>query len=263
MPSDTPREAISKADAWYHSFGNTSLETPLATFVMNEAHPGVWDSNHVSRVRAREAPEIEAVFGDMERVFAHCSDRAAVVDDFTPGEFVARLAFDDFKEQAAVIQMALLADIAPFRPAGATMREAESEAGWESLRRLFEADFAEGRRIGAGALPQDVVSGLFAGYRAKRQIAPFFIAEARGVPCAYACAAHCPDGVGIIDNVFTLPAFRGRGIASSLIAHGVARLRASGRRRVFIGALARERAKHLYAKLGFTPVMISRKWVKG
>jgi GNAT superfamily N-acetyltransferase len=157
--------------------------------------------------------------------------------------------------------MALGGDLAPIAPIDATLRGVESEADWAILRELVEADFGEGGRSG-DVTPRGVVSGLFAGYRAKREFAPFYIAEASGVPCAYACAAHCPDGVGIIDDLFTLPAFRGRGIASGLIAHGVARLRAAGARNVFIGALARERAKRLYAKLGFAPLMISRKWVK-
>ena len=112
-------------------------------------------------------------------------------------------------------------------------------------------------------MPEDVVRGLVAGYRKKSPVARFFIAETRNEPCAYGSAVECPDGIGMLEDFFTLPRFRGRGFASAIVAHGVDHLRARGCRSVFVGALVAERAKHLYAKLGFAPSMISTEWVKG
>ena len=40
------------------------------------------------------------------------------------------------------------------------------------------------------------------------------------------------------------------------------RLRGSGCCTIFIGALATEQPKHLYARLGFHPVMLARAWVR-
>src|SRR3546814_3328094 len=56
--------------------------------------------------------------------------------------------------------------------------------------------------------------------------------------------------------------YRQRGIASALIAHFSGQLVAQGCDFIFLGALVGEQARHLYAKLGFRPVMLTRCWVR-
>jgi predicted GNAT family acetyltransferase len=66
----------------------------------------------------------------------------------------------------------------------------------------------------------------------------------------------------MIEDVFTSAAYRRRGVASAMIATLSSRLRDQGCDVIFIGALAEEQAKHLYARLGFRPVSLARAWVK-
>jgi hypothetical protein len=47
-----------------------------------------------------------------------------------------------------------------------------------------------------------------------------------------------------------------------MIAAFTDRLRAAGSHTVFLGALATEHPKHLYARLGFRPVTLARTWVR-
>jgi hypothetical protein len=47
-----------------------------------------------------------------------------------------------------------------------------------------------------------------------------------------------------------------------MIAAFTDRLRAAGCHTVFLGALATEHPKHLYARLGFRPVTLARAWVR-
>jgi predicted GNAT family acetyltransferase len=47
-----------------------------------------------------------------------------------------------------------------------------------------------------------------------------------------------------------------------MIAAFASDLRASNCHTIFLGALAGEAAKRLYARLGFRPVMLARTWVK-
>ena len=47
-----------------------------------------------------------------------------------------------------------------------------------------------------------------------------------------------------------------------MIATFAERLRDQGCSTVFLGALVGERARYLYAKLGFQPVMLTRTWAK-
>lgn len=66
----------------------------------------------------------------------------------------------------------------------------------------------------------------------------------------------------MIEDLFTLPAYRQRGLATAMIGHFSALLVEQGSDCVFLGALAGEQAKHLYAKLGFRPIMLTRCWVR-
>jgi GNAT superfamily N-acetyltransferase len=70
------------------------------------------------------------------------------------------------------------------------------------------------------------------------------------------------DGVGIVEDLFTRPEFRRRGIATALIAHCVADARARGAGPVAISARAADTPKHMYAAFGFRPVAISRSYLK-
>ena len=83
-----------------------------------------------------------------------------------------------------------------------------------------------------------------------------------GQPVAYGAVAVAPGGVGMVEDVFTLPERRGRGVASAMIAAFVEDARRRGCDTVFIGALADEAAKRLYRRLGFAPVALARSWVK-
>ena len=47
-----------------------------------------------------------------------------------------------------------------------------------------------------------------------------------------------------------------------MIAAFAGRLRDGGCHTIFLGALADEQAKTLYARLGFRPVMLARSWVR-
>ena len=65
----------------------------------------------------------------------------------------------------------------------------------------------------------------------------------------------------MIEDLFTLPTARHRGIATAMIAALADHLRASGCHTIFLGALGSEQPKHLDARLGFRPVGLARSWV--
>ena len=66
----------------------------------------------------------------------------------------------------------------------------------------------------------------------------------------------------MIEDLFTLPSARGKGVATALIAAFADRLQYAGSHTIFLGALASEAPKRLYARLGFRPVGLARSWVK-
>jgi GNAT superfamily N-acetyltransferase len=175
--------------------------------------------------------------------------------------FLARLALDDFKERPVTIQMALQGDLTD-RGASIDLRPVAGNVDWYALLQLVLADHAEGRRTNDLDLSPEFSAAVVAGYRAKSGAYHFHLAIQDSIPVAYGTHAAAPNSAGMIEDLFTLQSSRRRGIPTAMIAAFTDRLRTAGCYAIFLGALATERPKHLYARLGFRPVMLARAWVR-
>lgn len=260
MATETAK-AIADAYRWQRRLGNALVPLSHCHIVADPAHPDVWDSNHADEVTAQTDAEIDAVLAALDANLAHTSWRVIHTDGFTPDAFLARLAFDGFEERPVTIQMALQGDLTK-KGALVVLRPVRGDAEWGALLELALVDHAKGRRTGGLHVAPEVTAGMVAGYRAKSADYHFHLAIEDGVPVGYGAHAAAPNGVGMIEDLFTLPSARRQGIATAMIAAFGERLRARGCRTIFIGALAAERPKHLYARLGFRPVGLARTWVR-
>ena len=260
MATDLAR-SIAEAYRWQRRLGNTLIAAPHCHIVADPAHPQVWDSNHADEVTARTDAEIDAVFAAMDRHLDHTPWRVIHTDGFTPDAFFARLALDDFKERPVTIQMALRGELTD-RGAAIDLRPVADDADWDALLQLVLADHAEGRRTGGLDLSPKFSAAVVAGNRAKSGAYHLHLAMRDGVAVAYGGHAIAPNGAGMIEDLFTLPSARRRGIAAAMIAAFTDRLRDAGCHTIFLGALATEEPKHLYARLGFHPVMLARTWAR-
>lgn len=252
---------IAEAYRWQRRLGAAQIATPHCHIVADPAHPLVWDANHADEVTARTDAEIDAVFAAMDEHLAHAPDRVVHTDGFTPDAFLARLALEDFVERPVTIQMVLRGELTD-RGAPIDLRPVRDDADWDALLKLVLADHAEGRRTSGVDVTPEVSAGLVAGYRAKSGAYHFHLAIRDGAPVAYGAFALAPNGAGMIEDLFTLQTARRRGVATGMIAVFADRLRAEGAHTVFLGALADEQPKHLYARLGFRPVSLARSWVR-
>jgi GNAT superfamily N-acetyltransferase len=260
MTTDLAR-AIAEAYRWQRRLGNTQIAAAHCHIVADPAHPDVWDSNHADDVTAQTEAEIDSVFAAMDQHLGHTPSRVIHTDRFTPDAFLARLALDDFEERPVTIQMALQGDLIG-RGAAIDLRPVVNDADWGALLQLVLADHAEGRRTGGLELSPEFSAAKVAGYRAKSGAYHFHLAMQDGVAVAYGAHAAAPNGAGMIEDLFTLQSARRRGIATAMIAAFTDRLRGAGCHTVFIGALAIEQPKLLYARLGFRPVMLARAWLR-
>ena len=259
--SDDIARAIVEAYRWQRSLGARQVQNPFGHIVSNPQLPDVWDVNHVDAVTAETNDEIEALFAAVDRELAHASTRVFHVDPFTPQAFVARLALDGFVECFVTIQMALEGEVRR-KGAEVDLRPVETDADWKALLDLVLENHAEGRATASLELPPDFSARMVASYRAKQAHYRFCLAIVEGAPAAYGAYVLAPNGAGMIEDLFTRPAFRGRGLATGMIANYAQRLRAAGSRVIFLGALVEETAKHLYAGLGFRPLLLSRTLVR-
>jgi len=89
-----------------------------------------------------------------------------------------------------------------------------------------------------------------------------FLAREAGVAGAYGASVLCANGLGMVEDLFTLPAFRKRGSATAILARAITHVRQQGAAQILIGAHTTEPPKRLYAALGFAPVCVTREYIK-
>jgi GNAT superfamily N-acetyltransferase len=183
------------------------------------------------------------------------------VDPLTPAAFVARLALDDYSELVPTIQFMLEGQLRA-HPRDIDLRPVITEEDWQCLHALVRQDHTEGARTQGLSIPAEVTRGIVASYRKKSPAYQFFLAREDGVDCAYGAGVLCENGMGMVEDLFTLPLFRKRGIATAIIAWVIAQVRSQGAEQVLIGAHATDPPKRLYASLGFLPVCVTREYIK-
>jgi GNAT superfamily N-acetyltransferase len=68
--------------------------------------------------------------------------------------------------------------------------------------------------------------------------------------------------VGLVEDLFTHPEFRRRGIATGLVARAVEDARERGADQVLIGARPEDTPRRMYASMGFRPLCVTRQYLK-
>lgn len=252
---------IADAYRWQRRLGHKVIETRYCGIVADLARPHLWDANHADAVTADDDAAIDAVLAAMDTHLAHSDWRVVHTDCFTPERFLARLAYLGFDERPVVVQMAC-DQLEPIAPVEIEIVAIGEQRDWNMLADLVLADVAEGKRTGHLDLDSGFVDDMVSNYRLKTPDYRFHLALHDGRAVGYGAMALAPNGMGMIEDLFTLQSARRRGIASTLIEHLDRELRAIGAKSVFLGAVAEEKAKSLYHALGFRPVMLTRCWVK-
>jgi len=252
-------EQIAATFAFQQSYGHVCEDTALARYVRNHALPDIWVANHVSLVRAQRAREIDDVLERTEQALGHCTHRMFIVDALTPPAFVARLALDGYSELSATLHMVLEGELRAPR-ATSELRPVEREDDWEAFYELLRANHLE-KLVHGLQLDEAITRGVVAAHRAKLGAVQFFLAIVDGEPRAYGSSIVAPYGMGIVEDIFTLPAYRKRGLATTLIAHAIAYARARAMGPMLIGPVADEAPKALYAALGFEPQCLTRQYM--
>jgi GNAT superfamily N-acetyltransferase len=245
----------------YFCLGNDCLALPHARLVRNRERPEVYDANHLSRVRAETPREIERLLASADREFADFRHRAVQCDPFTPAPFEARLALEGYVPNPT-LQLVLEAELRA-RPRDVEIHPADSESDWQAVARLTRLDHEEQARLqGRPAYSGQLALDMVALHRAKSPDLRFWLARADGEVCAFFSSWPGHNGVGMVEDLFTHPDHRRRGIATALIAQAVRDARERGAGAVLIGARPGDRVKRMYVSLGFRPICVTRSYVR-
>jgi GNAT superfamily N-acetyltransferase len=232
---------IAEAYRWQRRLGHRVIELPGCAIVADPAKPDLWDANHADNVTAKNDAEIDAVIAVMDEHLAH-SDWRVVHTDLLHARPVSRAAGVSWVEERPVVVRMTCDALKPTGGAPIDLVEIADEAGWAALTGLVRADVTEGKRTGGLDLDDAFVDDMVANYRAKVPAYRFHLALLDGQPVAYGAMALAPNGMGMIEDLFTAQSARHRGIASTIIAHFYGTLRVEGCTGVFLGAVATEEA---------------------
>lgn len=251
---------VATARRWFRRLGAKAITAaPGITVVASPEHPDTWDANFAT---ADAGAMPKALFDALEHYLAHSPWRVVVTDALTDPAIEAALALAGHVAQPPVIEFIAhdpLASPHPLPPIAP--RRVSEGTDWNAFAALVDADHREGKRT--GTVHPAVAAGLLDGMRRRSPPADYWLiaGQADDAPVGYGLTLACPNGLGLIEQLFVLPGYRGRGLMSAFILWAEKQLRTAGCDALFIDAHAGAPPARLYASLGFTPVSLTRNWV--
>lgn len=248
-------------DAGNFALGNETFVLLGATFLRNRASPDIYDANHVADARPTTPTQIEEFLSAVDREYAAAKHRRFDVDYRTPPEFVARLALEGYERDDGLISL-LQGELLGPAPEECDIRPVETASQWEAYWELMLQDWHEHIAQQKRRPTDEIARQMFEVKRLKQPPVQYFLAYVKERPVAYFNSWAGIDGVGQVEDLFTLPRFRRRGIARALIHHCVADARAKGAGPVIIAADPKDTPKNIYAAMGFRPVAVQSHYTK-
>ena len=253
-------DKVAEAGAWLAGIGQEVRDGPHCRIVRDVDQPQIWDANHLRLIRARNDGEIREMMAAARTALAHATHSVLHVDPRTPPAVEAWLALEGY-ENDPMLQMVLSGPLLA-SPPQIDLLPVIDEDDWQSFGAMLRDNFAETGPAESRGMTEDVAEGLLAVARTKAPDFQVFIAHMDGADCGYGAGGAGANGLGVVEDIYTKPAFRKRGVATAVVAHAIDFARAGGAEDILISAHADETPKHLYAGLGFRPVCVTRQYVK-
>jgi GNAT superfamily N-acetyltransferase len=240
----------------YFLLGNEVVSSSLGRVVRNHRCPWIRDANFV----IASGGEAEDILPWAESALADSPHVAFKIDPTSISDLEARLVLDGYQGGADLLELIL---VGPLKATArsAAIRQVSSDDDWTSLARLHRLDNDEvSNRRQAPAWSDHLNDQMMLAKRAKYPKVRYLLASVDEVDCAYVSYWPGLGGVGLVEDLFTHPAYRHRGIATELITVAVDRARADGADAMLIGADPADTPKEMYRALGFRPLCLQRSY---
>jgi GNAT superfamily N-acetyltransferase len=241
--------------------GNNNSAARRSVLVLNRDIPDIYDANHVDSIRVSLADEIDDLFATVEHQYDHARHRRYDTDFRTPPEFVARLLMQGGYDREDALVMVLEGSLNG-SVASQDIRPIQSGSDWESYWELMWVDWMEGQQKQGRVAREDVARQMWHARRLKQPPVRYWLAYVDERPVAYFSSWAGVGGVGQVEDLFTHPDFRLRGIAASLIFHCVGASRDEGAGPIVIAADPTDTPKNIYHRLGFRAVAVASQYLK-
>jgi GNAT superfamily N-acetyltransferase len=218
-------------------------EHPLGLAVHSAGNPHMWVLNQLWVVGPQPELDDRALRDELDRLFPHSTHRRAVCSDDATG---ARLA-GGMRAVGFAVERLVVMPLAhePAAPPPGVAREVDRET-WRAVELACARDDPS---HGPG-LPEELLRGYEAFRR--RPGTRMFVGAHDGVD-ACVTTLYGDGAVAQPENVTTLRAHRGHGLASATVALAAREALAAGHELVFICAEEGSGAQRVYERLGFRP----------
>jgi ribosomal protein S18 acetylase RimI-like enzyme len=260
---EAARGALTVTFDWM-ALGCERFQAEGASFTRNRSVPRIRDCNQVTDVTASTDAEIDRLLARADEEYEASPHRQFRVDFRTPPAFEARLIAEGYERDEA-LALVLHAELTGGGPEH-EVRLVETEADWQAYAALHALDWgAVGETLPKPPDPEvwrSVGREMVESRRRKTPPVRWWLAYYEGEARAYFGSWEGNEGMGQVEDLFTHPDFRHRGLATALIRHCVADCRAHGAEPVAIFADANDTPQNIYRALGFRLVGVSRAYRK-
>ena len=265
MTSDTLADRVDRAIDDFPSYpGDERFEADGAVFVRNRSIPDKYYANRVEQVTASTPDEIARLSERVEIEFEGFRHRYFYVDRDTPVEFEAWLLMEGYQRTDSLV-MVLTGDLRG-TPKPYEIRLAETDADWQAYYGLIAtADREFDRNTPAQTANDDKTKARDGRIAALQSVSPpvrYWMAYTEGAPTAFFSSWTSNHGIAVLDDLYTHPDYRRRGLATALVHHCVADVRASGAGPVALETDPADTPKNMYAAMGFRPLSLSHEYLK-
>lgn len=264
MTSDTLADRVDRAiDEFPIYAAGERFEADGAVFVRNRSIPDKYYANHVEQVTASTPDEIARLGERVEVEFEGFRHRCFYVDRDTPVEFEAWLLMEGYQRTDSLVMV--LTDDLRTAPKPHEIRLVETDADWQALHDLValaDREFDPSARQTGNERPSDARDQRISMLQSISPPVRYWLAYAEGAPRAFFSSWTSSDGIGVLDDLYTHPDYRRRGLATALVHHCVADVRANGADPVALETDPADTPKHMYAAMGFRPLSLSHEYLK-
>jgi len=254
-------KAALKVAQEFHFIGNEVFDADGATFVRNKGTPKIRDANLVTRVTTSTLSETNRLLSRVEREFEDFPYRNfSHLDPSLARLTEAAIALEGYQATEALL-MLLEGDLTADSKQH-DIRTVTGDADWIKYAELRRLDWQE-YALGAGEPTDDETSSqMVRSRRLKSPTMEYWMAYVDGQPFAYCTSWKGSGRIGMVEDLFTHPEFRHRGLATALIDYCVARCRVQGALQVIIAADVDDTPKNMYSAMGFRHIAVIRGYWK-
>lgn len=237
--------------------GNERIVLPGGTALRNRALPRIRDANHVTLVHAAGAEDTKALVDAAEATYAGLPNSCFYVHSGEAVEVEAELLMRGYR--FATFMSMLLEGELVCSPPDRELRRIETAADWAEYERLVAQNWREGlERTGHQYDPTIVAEVMTQAHLKADGGVRYWLAGIDGTACGFLQTYHDGAGMGIVEDVYTDPAYRHQGLASALMRASVDDLRADGAALVLLAVDPSDSPRHMYAAMGFRPLSVWR-----